>query len=1032
MAASYRWRFHHASLLLLASSLAAQGSWLPCDALTPISPRTGHALVPLPNGDLLLFGGDAATPSATEWVWDGVRWLPFTTSVPRRDGAALASFGPGRVLVFGGADTSGSLTDTWRSDDGSTWTNVPSALAPGVLTDMSMVGVPGEDRAVLLGRSGGSTWETWFYDVANGWTAGPQLVAPSAVLVADAVRREVQVFLGTGPGLAVQCLEGNQWLPLVSLPAAPAVDEIAFDARRGRSVLLQPFANRATDEFDGLALVVSQLGSGAPVTADRTAMAFDARRDEVLLVTNYAGVMETWRLTVLPAPTVYSFGEVCGGPIGHLSVQPGDLPRPGATHRLVLDGVNTGFPNVLLAGNSTSQYSGGALPVTIPVGAGTCDVLVEPVVYFVMGSSVPATVWLTVPPSPTLIGARYAAQVIQVNVFDVVAVSDALQVQVGLPLPEFELRETFSNELNRDALVSGDRWLGGAVVQAQIGGDGRHGSFDPTFGALVAPGVYEWQTDNLTIPASASLDGQALVVTDGRFYFTDLVVPAGVTVRFRGPVPAKLFVRGRVDVQGTIDVSGVDMPSVIGILPAHVGQRISSFNSRGIASSLVVGQNGGAGGAGGGRGGNGGNECPGNVAATAASNGQPGEDVRLPAGHAYAGTNAGTGGAGSPVHPANGLSSSASTNLIGNIYRSFFSPGGGGGGYSVAGNLPAVPSIPGQPVQPTAGPTGPASQTFNPLPFPASPPPGYSSLDHFLIGGSGGGGGGAHPFGTFAAITTAGQTFQAGHGGSGGGGAIVLRAGGDLVVSANGSIVARGGDGVLITSNNPANDTLTPVPAGYDNEFGASSPGGGGSGGTVLLQSGRSISVPGAINTRGGQGSRNGGGTPVALNLNVLSQAGNGSPGYYRLEAGTTAQFSGTGVPAFQPTQNTGPLLDVDGRTGSRSTWLLPATGALPVYVRYELLALVQGQPLLFSDDPTVSTLAANDPSGPVQLRLQAGFFDAMTGQVGEATWGPWRSTAAVGPDSINRDHGNAVRFDLTVDRTLFVVNVLDLRIVWR
>ena len=27
---------------------------------------------------------------------------------------------------------------------------------------------------------------------------------------------------------------------------------------------------------------------------------------------------------------------------------------------------------------------------------------------------------------------------------------------------------------------------------------------------------------------------------------------------------------------------------------------------------------------------------------------------------------------------------------------------------------------------------------------------------------------------------------------------------------------ARGGDGVLITSNNPANDTVTPVPAGYE------------------------------------------------------------------------------------------------------------------------------------------------------------------------------------------------------------------------
>ena len=594
------------------------------------------------------------------------------------------------------------------------------------------------------------------------------------------------------------------------------------------------------------------------------------------------------------------------------------------------------------------------------------------------------------------------------------------------------IRETFATGANQEAIASGGVWASGARP-GPIGSDGRHGPFRPEFGNLVAANTYEWNlSSGFTIPGSNTPDGNSVTVTDGRFYFSEFVLPEGTTVRFRGTVVPQIYVRGQVQIGGVLDLSGADMPGVTGILPAHGGQKISNFNSRGVASTLVVGQSGGAGGPGGGVGGKGGDECAGNVVATATSNGQPGEDVRLPAGHAYAGTNAGTGGAGSPVHPANGLAASASTNLIGNIYRSFFSPGGGGGGYSVAGDLPALPSIAAQPVQPTSGPAGPVSLTFSPLPFPASPPLGYSSLDHFLIGGSGGGGGGAHPFGTFNAITTAGQTFQAGHGGSGGGGAIALRAGGDIVISANGSIVARGGDGVLITSNNPANDTVTPVPAGYDNEFGASSPGGGGSGGTVLLQSGRSISVPGAINTRGGQGSRNGGGTPTALNLNVLSQAGNGSPGYYRLEAGTTAQFSGTGVPAFQPTQNTGPLLDVDGRTGSRSTWLLPATGALPVYVRYELLALVQGQPLLFSDDPTVSTLAANDPSGPVQLRLQAGFFDAMTGQVGEATWGPWRSTAAVGPDSINRDHGNAVRFDLTVDRTLFVVNVLDLRIVWR
>ncbi|MBL8739392.1 MAG: hypothetical protein JNL12_23395 [Planctomycetes bacterium] len=643
---------------------------------------------------------------------------------------------------------------------------------------------------------------------------------------------------------------------------------------------------------------------------------------------------------------------------------------------------------------------------------------------------------MTVPPTPSLVGARYSAQVVQVDVFDPVAVSDALQVQVGLPLPEFELRETFSNELNRDAAVSGDRWLGGAVVQAQIGGDGRHGSFDPTFGPIVEPGVYLWQTDNLTIPASATLDGQTQVVTDGRFYFTDLVVPAGITVRFRGPVPARLFVRGRVDVQGTIDASGADMPSVVGILPAHAGQRISSFNARGLGSSLAAGQNGGLAGPGGGRGGKGGDECLGNVAATAANSGQPGEDLRLQAGHAYAGANIGTGGAGSSVHPANGLTASAISNPIGPspanpsslIYRSFFSPGGGGGGYSVPGNQPALPSIAPPFLQPNLGPLAPPSASFNPLPYPVAPPPGYSALNHFLVGGSGGGGGGCHAFGQFLAITTVGQVFLAGHGGTGGGGALALRSGGGIVVQPTGSIVARGGDGVLITANNPNNDGA----GTYDSDFGWSSPGGGGSGGTVLLQSARDISVAGSIDTRGGLGSRNGGFNPVQPFLNVITQAGNGAPGFYRLEAATTAQFSGTGVPVFQPAQNTGPLLDTDIRTGSRSTWLLPATLALPVYVRYELLALVQGQPVLFSDDPTVSPLAADDPAGPVQLRLQAGFFDSMTGQVGEASWGPWRRTAAIGADSINRDHGNAVRFDLTIDRTAGPVTVLDLRIVWR
>jgi hypothetical protein len=307
------------------------------------------------------------------------------------------------------------------------------------------------------------------------------------------------------------------------------------------------------------------------------------------------------------------------------------------------------------------------------------------------------------------------------------------------------------------------------------------------------------------------------------------------------------------------------------------------------------------------------------------------------------------------------------------------------------------------------------------LPFPSPAPSGYSSLNHYLVGGSGGGGGGCHVFGTISVITT--DVFVAGSAGSGGGGALALRAGGDLTVV--GELSARGGAGVLINGDNPNTPTV------QESSYGVSSPGGGGSGGSLLLQSAARVRVlsSGAVITSGGAGSRTGSVTPTLIN--AVQQAGAGSTGFFRLESGAGSTFQGTGVPAL--TGNAlGALFDRDARTGSRSTWLLPSSPALPVYLRYELLVEIGGTTVLFSDDPNVSTLCACDPNGPVLLRFQGGRFDPLTGQVLPSTIGPWRTTLRSGPQSLNRDLATALRFDLVVDKGLGVTAVRELRIVWR
>lgn len=596
------------------------------------------------------------------------------------------------------------------------------------------------------------------------------------------------------------------------------------------------------------------------------------------------------------------------------------------------------------------------------------------------------------------------------------------------PVP-FAVNESFAGSALQDKDSSSGVWLNGARA-GFLGGDGRHGSFAPTLGTLVAPNTYEINIQNTAIPAANTLDGLPATVTDGRFFFSDFVVPQNITVRFKGttdPVPpVQIFVRGKVEILGKIDISGEGLPFwTPGTGLPLVGQRVQDFNARGTAV-FVLGQPGSAGGPGGGKGGKGGDES--NVSGgmpIANTRGVAGQDVRVPAGHAFTGAAIGTGGVGGPVAPATGTIAVYSTTtslgpvLTTQYFRGQFSPGGSGGGFSLAGAAPTF-TAPAASPKFVAQPAPAGGILFN---LTGGLPGGATSLNHYLVGGSGGGGGGSHAFGTMSVPTATGSNdhYVAGSGGSGGGGALALRAGGNVTLGANSVLTSRGGAGVFINGDDKG------TPTTKDSNWGVSSPGGGGSGGSFLVQAGGDLEASGLFDTTGGEGSEI---KEVFLNVvtvapyNITAKAGAGSPGFYRLESPTPVDWNSVlvSVPAFNAAANTGALVDRDDITASMSVWRWSGRVFPPTWLRYELDVDTDGDGLVditYTDSGAPGTQKANDLAGPVTIQFQGATLNQTgTAPVPGDVVRKWRD--AVGPGTgpgIGIDSPNGFRFLLRFNR---------------
>ena len=567
---------------------------------------------------------------------------------------------------------------------------------------------------------------------------------------------------------------------------------------------------------------------------------------------------------------------------------------------------------------------------------------------------------------------------------------------VIVPLVNEEIIEDFDDNLQLDTDASAGEWAGGVATFARIGGDARHGAFSLDLAENlneVVEGKNLWRLDcdNTIIPSSNTTTGAAIAVTDGRFYFSSMVLPSDIRLQLVGSSPPVITVAGRCDIQGVLEVSGGDVTEV-------------------WSPNVPLGQEGADGGVFGGAGGQGGDECQG-IGPSPDYNGRDGESVRVLAGHGYLGSVQQTAGRGSNFFPGDGLNNSqqfgGGSSPV--LYCLSASAGGSGGGYLTPGDdgrvlavmSGAVP-LPNQSnyMGPPAG-GGAQMQLF---PFP--PASGLSrSSEHFLIGGSGGGGAGSNC--TLSLNVAPG--WAPGAGGGGGGGAIALRAGGLLRVAPDAKVLANGGtalDYVSLTSSASAQVA----------------PAGGGSGGSIVLQSGGVGEIQGEINVEGGQGGffRRQGASGIFPQAGVIEiQGGDGSPGFVRYELPTAPDVGDllTMVPAATA-DNVGPLEEADALVSMRSLYY--STGLIfgPAFSHYKIEATVDGLPVVYSDDPSVSNLEAG-PLAPVRVLFQAANLDIVTGEV--LATRPWRSSvrSSSTQTGIASDGYNGYRFMLFFDRGL-------------
>jgi len=544
-------------------------------------------------------------------------------------------------------------------------------------------------------------------------------------------------------------------------------------------------------------------------------------------------------------------------------------------------------------------------------------------------------------------------------------------------LPEVPLTENFSGTANEQVNISCGTWGSGRLARGFGGGSGRLGQLTIRQGAAVDlstdsqvfpldPVVYtsaqvvrdvlDNSIPNVSPPTYVPTNPSTwptITVTDGLFEFSSLTLLTGATLRFHGNNPARVIVRGPVEIQGNamLNVSGSSAPARL--------------------SDAASGGPGGLGGPHAGTGGRGGDRYDQTDAGLRAAGGilNPGAVYNGARGGGV-GQVAGVGSArGGQFFPQSNLPTSTEppVSVAGGLSWTFdfvhfewqgcqsLQPGcpGGGATYGDGTNVVGGPGIPNTPtlLDEDGNSNLPASTRPGPgiVIEPPDPESGHlvRTLDAdlgYLRGGSGGGGGGLSLFGTQTSndfvppcggsdyvipvnVPPAQPGWQdnSACGGGGGGGAVQIVSGSSILL--DGVIDARGGNG----GSADVNGSTSRVRQG--------APGGGGAGGAVRLQAPFVALAPvsGRIIVIGGSGGvtdmNHLGGSEISNSI-----GGSGSSGLVRIEDSTgllTRALEAPWILPFDPLLPESkdfvsvgnwvqPSKRPEGYTGSSSCWMQP------------------------------------------------------------------------------------------------------------
>ncbi|MEE2886619.1 MAG: kelch repeat-containing protein [Planctomycetota bacterium] len=299
------------SCLAIADCPAQSPDWTRIQPTTSPFARTRHAMAYDSDRKVtVLFGGRDITVKShgDTWEYDGKTWTEIKPSLSpsaRTDHHMIYDSVRKLTVLYGGV----GMRDTWTWD-GTVWTKIkiPAANKPSARNRFAMAFDQSRGRIVLFGgydTTKGLVDDTWEFD-GTIWHKMTSLITTppgrtNHAMAYDSVRKSVVLFSGVAAARLSDTWEWNGvfWRQVTTASAPSArrcVGCLTFDAARRRIVLFGGNSGVSLDdtwEYDGkdwTQITTSQ----APRGREQHRMVFDSARGRVVLFGGSQDGDETW------------------------------------------------------------------------------------------------------------------------------------------------------------------------------------------------------------------------------------------------------------------------------------------------------------------------------------------------------------------------------------------------------------------------------------------------------------------------------------------------------------------------------------------------------------------------------------------------------------------------------------------------------------------------------------------------------------------------------------------------------------------